>query len=73
MVKCDTRVIGDGKPGPVTNRLLERFRHLTRSTGTPIFEEQARPDAEDVTPAEDSYEEEGVTGIGLVETKASPY
>ena len=45
MVKCDTRVIGDGKPGPVTNRLLERFRHLTRSTGTPIFGEETRPDA----------------------------
>ena len=79
VVRCDTRVIGDGTPGPVTNRLLERFRHLTRSTGTPIFEEETRPDiametvALDVAPAIESYEEEGVTGVGLVETKASPY
>ncbi|MGF1580848.1 MAG: branched-chain-amino-acid transaminase [Gemmataceae bacterium] len=28
VVKCDQRVIGDGKPGPVTKELLEGFRRL---------------------------------------------
>ena len=40
VVKVDSRVIGDGKPGPITQALLEKFRQLTRSTGTPIFEER---------------------------------
>ena len=31
VVSLDGRQIGDGKPGPVTNDLLERFRQLTRS------------------------------------------
>jgi branched-chain amino acid aminotransferase len=35
-VKLDNRVIGDGKPGPITNRIIARFRELTQSTGTPI-------------------------------------
>ena len=78
VVKCDTRVIGDGKPGPITNRFLERFRHLTRSTGTPIFTEEEIPAAandsvaSDVVPAAESYEEDGVTG-GVFATKAAPY
>ena len=36
VVRCDTRVIGDGRPGPVTARLLAAFREHTRTTGTPI-------------------------------------
>jgi branched-chain amino acid aminotransferase len=32
----DTRVIGDGKPGPLTQRVIARFRELVGSTGTPI-------------------------------------
>jgi branched-chain amino acid aminotransferase len=36
-VKLDSRVIGDGKPGPITNRIIARFRELTQSTGTPIY------------------------------------
>ncbi len=36
VVRCDTRVIGDGKPGPVTLRLLKMFRELVRNTGTPV-------------------------------------
>ena len=36
VVHCDTRVIGDGKPGPVTLRLLKMFRELVRNTGTPV-------------------------------------
>ncbi|HEX8295188.1 MAG TPA: branched-chain-amino-acid transaminase [Chthoniobacteraceae bacterium] len=36
-VKLDNRLIGDGRPGPITNRIIARFRELTQSTGTPIF------------------------------------
>jgi branched-chain amino acid aminotransferase len=31
VASLDGRPIGDGKPGPVTRDLLERFRRLTRS------------------------------------------
>ncbi len=37
-VKLDERIIGDGKCGPVTERIIARFRELTQSTGTPIYE-----------------------------------
>jgi branched-chain amino acid aminotransferase len=30
VVKCDGRVIGTGKPGPVTRQLRERFHQLAR-------------------------------------------
>jgi branched-chain amino acid aminotransferase len=30
VVKCDTRAIGTGKPGPITRQLRERFQQLTR-------------------------------------------
>jgi branched-chain amino acid aminotransferase len=36
-VKLDNRVIGDGTPGPITNRIIARFRELTQSTGTAIY------------------------------------
>jgi branched-chain amino acid aminotransferase len=36
-VKIDGRVIGDGKPGPVTTRLIGQYRALTESTGEPIY------------------------------------
>jgi len=36
-VKLDNRVIGDGRSGPITNRIIARFRELTQSTGTPIY------------------------------------
>lgn len=36
-VKLDTRPIGDGRPGPVTRRLIARFHELTASTGTAIY------------------------------------
>jgi branched-chain amino acid aminotransferase len=36
-VKLDNRPIGDGKSGPITNRIIARFRELTQSTGTPIY------------------------------------
>ena len=36
-VKLDNRVIGDGKSGVITQRIIARFRELTQSTGTPIY------------------------------------
>jgi branched-chain amino acid aminotransferase len=38
VVKADGRVIGSGKPGSITMRVISRFREMTRETGTPIFE-----------------------------------
>lgn len=35
-VTLDARPINDGRPGPLTVRLIERFHELTKSTGTPI-------------------------------------
>lgn len=45
VVRVDSRPIGDGRPGPVTLQLLERFRQLTGATGTPIFSTTAPADA----------------------------
>jgi len=36
-VKIDGRVTGNGKPGPVTERLVGQYRALTESTGEPIY------------------------------------
>ncbi len=36
VVDIDSRSIGDGKPGPVTRRLVKAFRKLAASSGTPI-------------------------------------
>src|SRR5678816_4637494 len=38
VVKADGRVIGNGKPGPITTRIVARFREMTQKTGTPIFD-----------------------------------
>ena len=38
VVKADGRTIGSGKPGSITMRIIERFREMTRETGTPIYE-----------------------------------
>ena len=35
-VELDKRTIGNGKPGDITRRLIDAFRNLTASTGTPI-------------------------------------
>ncbi len=43
VVNVDSRPVGDGKPGQVTARLLDGFRRLTSTTGTPIFEQEAAP------------------------------
>ena len=36
-VKLDTREIGSGTPGPLTRKLIERFRELTATCGEPIY------------------------------------
>jgi len=36
VVKIDGRVIGHGKPGPVTQKLVTQFRQLTQVSGEPI-------------------------------------
>ncbi len=36
VVALDRRKIGSGKPGPVTRRLMDAYRGLVRSTGTPV-------------------------------------
>ena len=37
VVKIDGRVIGDGKPGPVTQQLTTNYHALTKVTGEPIY------------------------------------
>src|SRR5678815_1203 len=37
VVKADGRLIGNGKPGPITTRTIARFREMTRETGTPVY------------------------------------
>jgi branched-chain amino acid aminotransferase len=36
-VKLDQRIIGDGKPGELTQRIIARFRELTQTTGTSAY------------------------------------
>jgi branched-chain amino acid aminotransferase len=38
VVKIDGRVIGSGKPGPLTGKLITQYRALTKISGEPIFE-----------------------------------
>ncbi len=37
VVEVDGRPVGAGKPGPVTKRLLDGFRELTKTDGEPIY------------------------------------
>lgn len=37
LVEVDGRRIGDGKPGPITEKILREFRRLTRETGTQVY------------------------------------
>src|SRR6185436_13966028 len=37
VVKIDGRVIGTGKPGPITLSLIQKYRALTQVSGEPIF------------------------------------
>lgn len=39
IVKVDGRLIGNGKPGPITKKMIEAFKEITQNTGTPIFKE----------------------------------
>lgn len=39
VVSVDGRVIGSGRPGPVTLRLLEAYRERAQREGTPVYEE----------------------------------
>ncbi|MBI3998676.1 MAG: branched-chain-amino-acid transaminase [Armatimonadetes bacterium] len=41
VVEVDGRKIGDGRPGPMTGRLIAAFRDLARRTGTPVYAEEA--------------------------------
>ena len=38
VVKIDGRVIGGGKPGPITRKLVERYHALTKVSGEPIYD-----------------------------------
>ena len=38
IVKIDGRVIGDGKPGVLTKRLVGEYHSLTKASGEPIYE-----------------------------------
>jgi branched-chain amino acid aminotransferase len=38
IVKIDGRVIGAGKPGPVTKKLVTQYHALTKASGEPIYE-----------------------------------
>ena len=38
VVKIDGRVIGTGKPGPLTQKLVTEYHALTKVTGQPIYE-----------------------------------
>lgn len=37
LTKLDGRLIGTGKPGPLTKKMVEAFEIITKSTGTPIY------------------------------------
>lgn len=36
VIEVDMRIIGSGKPGPITRRLMEKFRELTQNEGIPL-------------------------------------
>jgi branched-chain amino acid aminotransferase len=38
MTKLDGRLIGTGKPGPLTLKMVKAFERITQTTGTPIYE-----------------------------------
>jgi branched-chain amino acid aminotransferase len=37
VTQADGRAIGNGKPGPISARIIARFRELTHESGTPIY------------------------------------
>ena len=38
VVKIDGRAIGNGKPGPITKKLVAQYHALTKASGEPIYE-----------------------------------
>ncbi|HEY3417331.1 MAG TPA: branched-chain-amino-acid transaminase, partial [Armatimonadota bacterium] len=38
VVKVDSRTIGTGTPGPITNALIKRFREYVQHSGVPIYD-----------------------------------
>jgi branched-chain amino acid aminotransferase len=38
VVQVDGRKIGDGKPGPLTKQIHQRFHELTQTEGTPVYD-----------------------------------
>jgi branched-chain amino acid aminotransferase len=38
VVKIDGRVIGNGKPGVLTRKLVAKYQSLTKVSGEPIYE-----------------------------------
>ena len=38
LVKLDGRLVGNGKPGPLTKKMVEAFEYITQNTGTPIYD-----------------------------------
>jgi len=36
VARVDGRVIGDGRPGPITKRLMARFKEVTLTEGVPV-------------------------------------
>uniref|UniRef100_A0A7J2TKJ8 Branched-chain-amino-acid aminotransferase n=1 Tax=Archaeoglobus fulgidus TaxID=2234 RepID=A0A7J2TKJ8_ARCFL len=38
IVEVDGRIIGDGKPGKITKKLIEEFEKVTQTEGVPIYE-----------------------------------
>jgi branched-chain amino acid aminotransferase len=37
VIKADGRLIANGQPGPISTRMIARFREMTRESGTPIY------------------------------------
>jgi branched-chain amino acid aminotransferase len=37
VIRADGRNVGTGKPGPISTRMIARFREITREGGTPIY------------------------------------
>jgi len=37
VIKIDGRVIGSGKPGPLSLKLIEEYHALTKVSGEPIY------------------------------------
>jgi branched-chain amino acid aminotransferase len=40
VIEVDGRIIGEGTPGPITQRVLQAYRELTKHEGVPVYPEQ---------------------------------